>query len=290
MGPLNELYKIGTPRRYDEGPMTPAAPASPAQGLPLAVQELQAALVAERAARALLEAAVRQRDEFLGVASHELRTPLTALQLDVSSFVRGRRAQEGTPDQPRLDRMESQIRKLDGLIEQLLDVSRIVLRRLTLDPAEVDAASVIDEVVARFQEFAAGPVSVLGAGPLFGCWDPLRLEQVATNLISNALKYGAGRPVTVLLEADEQVLTLAVRDQGIGIAEEDQARIFERFFRTSAAGNRPGLGLGLWITREIVAAHGGTISVQSRPGQGSSFVVRLPRRPGALPGQAPGPA
>jgi signal transduction histidine kinase len=110
-----------------------------------------------------------------------------------------------------------------------------------------------------------------------GHWDRLRLEQVISNLLSNAAKYGAGHPVEVAVEADGERARLREKDGGIGIAPEDQARIFERFERASGVGHIHGLGLGLWITRQIVEAHGGSIRVESAVGQGSTFVVELPR-------------
>jgi signal transduction histidine kinase len=251
-------------------------------------RELEAALAGERSARAQVEGALQQRDEFLGAASHELRTPLTALQLDVASFVRSKRDDASDLTTRRLERMEAQLHKLDNLIGQLLDASRIILRRMSLDPGVLDAAEVIAEVVDRFQQGemgaqAAAPIAVIGTGPLIGCWDRLRLDQLISNLLSNGLKYGLGRPVTLDFKADDQELTLAVSDQGMGIPVEEQSRIFDRFFRGGSAASLPGLGLGLWIAREIVNAHGGALTLESAPAQGATFTVKLPRRLGAIP-------
>ncbi len=249
--------------------------------------DLKVALVSEQAARAQAETALQQRDEFLSIASHELRTPLTSLQLDVAMFTRARREQVGEAERQRLSRMEGQVQKLDNLIEQLLDVSRIMLRRLNIEPGAVDGAEVVAAVVDRFQELArvapASAITLVGEGPAPGHWDRARLEQVLAILLSNALKYGGAEPVTVRFAADPRTLRIEVRDAGIGIPPADQPRIFDRFFRGAPASNLPGLGLGLWIAREIVTAHGGTISVESAVGQGSTFRLELPRELGALP-------
>jgi signal transduction histidine kinase len=138
----------------------------------------------------------------------------------------------------------------------------------------------VREVAMRFEDEisrAGSRLDLMAETPITGNWDRLRLEQVVSNLISNAIKYGGGKPIAVLVEGDDELGCLIVRDEGIGIAEVDQQRIFDRFERTVTVHRVGGFGLGLWISKQIVEAHGGTIRVQSEPGAGSSFVVQLPR-------------
>lgn len=244
--------------------------------------------VASRAALAIDNArlygaaqqAIAARDEFLSIASHELRTPLAALQLQVDGIrIAGRGQERVEVRKDRVRKLESHTARLGLLVNQLLDVSRLASGRLVLDPAEMDLGALVDTVVGRFTEPAAKagcPLSV-EARALRGRWDASRLDQVITNLLQNALKYGAGEPVDVRLEETPEGARLEVIDRGIGIAEEDQERIFERFERALPAKNYGGLGLGLWIARHLVAAHGGSIRVHSAPGQGARFTVELPR-------------
>ncbi len=230
--------------------------------------------------------AISLRDEFLQVAAHELHTPTTSLKLHVQSLLRA--ASEHGPVlsveklRGRLEGADRIIGKLSMLINELLDISRITSgsMRLTLEP--VDLASVAQEVASRFEAQATHSRSALRLdirGPLVGRWDRLRLEQVVTNLLSNALKYGAGSPVHLETSASHSHARLTVRDGGIGIAPEALSRIFGRFERAVSERHYGGLGLGLYITRQIIQAHGGTIHVDSRQGQGATFTVELPLKP-----------
>jgi signal transduction histidine kinase len=226
--------------------------------------------------------AVRMRDEFLSIASHELKTPLTSLQLAVQSLLRNMR-RGGPPDQEkaasRLLIVEGQSKRLAGLINDLLDISRISAGRLALEPEATDLAALTRQVIGRFQDEleAAGCALALHADtPTRGHWDPLRIEQVITNLLTNAMKYGQGRPIEVTVQPDGGVARLTVRDGGIGIAPDHLERIFGRFERAVAPGRFGGMGLGLYITRQIVEAHGGTIRVISAPAHGAIFTVELP--------------
>jgi signal transduction histidine kinase len=229
--------------------------------------------------------AVRLRDEFLSVASHELKTPLTSLKLRVQSLVERRPCVADEAESQRLqksfDLTERQVRRLEKLINNLLDVSRIAVGRFPLQREEMDLVDLVHNVVGQFSaELARSSSEVALSLPreAIGYWDPMRLEQVVVNLLSNALKYGAGRPIDILVRVDDTRARLVVHDHGIGIGIGDQARIFERFERAVSL-NYGGLGLGLHIAREIVVAHGGTIRVESRPGEGAAFIVDLPRGP-----------
>lgn len=224
--------------------------------------------------RALTEearAAVRARDDFLSVASHELNTPLAALKLQLGRVLRHPPA----PDvmMQRLHGVDHQVDRLIELVNELLDVSRLRAGRFELNLGDVDLAALIREVAARIDTSSR---LQLALAEVTGRWDRLRLEQVITNLLSNALKYGDGKPVEVELRLGADV-TVVVRDHGIGIAPEDQARIFDRFERAVSGQKYSGLGLGLWISRKLVEAHGGSITVESAPGVGSTFTLRLPR-------------
>ncbi|MFP2909547.1 CHASE domain-containing protein [Pyxidicoccus sp. 3LFB2] len=226
--------------------------------------------------------AVTVRDEFLGVAAHELRTPLTSLKLQLQLLYRQLR-QGGPVDAQRLERgvasCERQTTRLSQLVDSLLDVSRLMHGRMELRNEPLELGEVVRELVRRFEsdaQAASVKLTVDAPAAVHGRWDRLRLEQVLTNLVSNALKYGHGAPVEVRVRGEGDHACLEVRDRGIGIAPEDARRIFGRFERAVSSRNYGGLGLGLFITRQLVEALGGTISVESIPGQGSTFIVRLP--------------
>jgi signal transduction histidine kinase len=224
--------------------------------------------------------AVKLRDDFLSIASHELRTPLTSLALQ-SDSLRATAAKGGVPP-PILRKVEvirRNVDRLTQLIATLLDITRIGSGRLELHLERVDLAEVLQDVVVRFEEEArrAGCELRVEATPgLVGRWDRLRVDQVVTNLLANALKYGQGRPVELRAGVDGERAVLRVRDHGIGIPADAQQRIFERFERAVSGRHYGGFGLGLWIVRRILQELGGTIQVQSAPGQGATFTVELP--------------
>jgi signal transduction histidine kinase len=233
------------------------------------------------------EEALRQRDEFLGVAAHELRTPITALRLRLQSLEQSmRRGTAGGPDEvaEKIQRSMRNTTRLAVLVERLLDVSRIVGGRLTLNREPVDLAEAAADVLEDVKEQAAIAGSDLKldvrARPRAEV-DLLRIEQVLANLVGNAIKYGAGKPVEVTVDQRGEQAVIAVRDQGIGIAAQDLERIFNRFERVAPSNRYAGLGLGLYISRRVVDAHGGTIGVISEEGKGATFEVTLPLRPEA---------
>jgi PAS domain S-box-containing protein len=249
----------------------------------------------ERAKLEQAEESLRMRDEFLSITSHELKTPLTALQMQVDSLLRLLQpGAAGPPAATRIAGKAEAIRRasarLTALIDQLLDLTRITAGRLALERTDVDLAALVRAVAADFHDEAerAGSELVVRAGePVFGRWDAMRVEQIVTNLLANALKYGQRRPVELVVERADDGARLAVRDHGIGIAPEHQARIFDRFERFVSARNYSGFGLGLWIVGQIVEAHGGRIRVASAPGEGSTFTVELPSEPPARPRPRP---
>jgi signal transduction histidine kinase len=228
--------------------------------------------------------AVEVRDEFLSIASHELRTPLTPLQITFQRLLgsEGKASLENVPVERLrgiLHRSERQIHRLVLLIESLLDVSRVAAGGIQLQTEDVDLVEATRDVAARFGDElsrAQCELQVHADGPIRGRWDRLRIEQVITNLVANAIKYGAGKPIDVTVERAGESAVLQVRDQGIGIEAEKLPRLFGRFERAVSARSYGGLGLGLYIARQIVEAHGGTIGVSSQPGIGSVFTVEVP--------------
>lgn len=230
-----------------------------------------------------LKGAVRVRDDFLSIAGHELRTPLAAMMLQVQGLLRQvSRGEFGGGDPnlvERLQKAERHVIRLDRLVSELLDVSRIAAGRLQLQLDRLDLGDIVCEVTDRFSDTAnaAGCQLVMDVQPgVTGTWDRTRLEQVTVNLLGNALKYGAGKPVHVTVERRAESAALVVRDFGIGVPESDRERIFERYERAVSDRHYGGLGLGLWITRRIVEALGGEIRLERIAGPGSCFVVELP--------------
>ena len=245
----------------------------------LLVRERAARFEAEaaqkRAAELYVEAreAVRMRDDFLTVAAHELRTPLTTLRLQAQQLARGPNATDTARSLLR------SVERLCRLVDQLLDVSRMGGDKLRLQLERGDLRAIVRDVADRFVEEAqrSGCTIEIGDdGPVHADFDPLRIEQVVANLLVNAIKYGRGKPIEVSVRHEGTLARLIIRDHGIGVAREEQARIFERFARAVSVREYGGLGLGLFISKQIVDAHGGNIRVTSDPGDGATFTVDLP--------------
>jgi signal transduction histidine kinase len=244
------------------------------------VQELadRAALTIENAR--LYESsqrAIRVRDHMLALAAHELATPLTVLRLQLSSLQRSELGAERSAS--KLEMATRCLERLDNVIDKFLDISCISAGQLALTPEPVDLSALVRDVCELFSERLARSECELdlhAEQSVVGRWDKLRLEQVVTNLLSNACKFGRGKPIEVSVGSHGDMAFVQVRDNGIGIPPDKQARIFERLEHVVAQRDQSGLRLGLWICRELVEAQGGKISVESEPGVGSTFTVYLP--------------
>ncbi len=256
--------------------------------LPVVQRELKDAQIRRERHDAFvaLEHAVRARDEFLSIASHELKTPVTALELQAQSLLQLAATERGpllAHDQVirRLDSISRNADRLAQLIDRLLDISRVTAGRLRLVRDDIDLVQVTRRAVARMDEalrIAECDVTIAGPAQVLGFWDGDRIDTVVTNLLTNAAKYGAHKPVRIEIEDGDSVARLRVIDNGIGISPEDQNRIFERFERAVPEKHYGGFGVGLWLAQQIVHAHGGSIETRSEPGAGSTFTVTLPKR------------
>ncbi len=228
--------------------------------------------------------AILIRDEFLSISSHELRTPLTPLKIQLQ--VLSMHIEKGTYSDLSIEQLrkmlalaEKQVNRITVLVDDLLDVTRISSGKLTLNIEEVEMVELIKEVVDRYKtqlQTAQCDVHLNLVDSVFAHIDRIRFEQVFVNLLTNAIKYAAGKPITITLKVEDQIV-LIVSDRGIGISEIDHKRIFDRFERANSNTAQGGLGLGLYIVDQIVKAHNGTIEMESQKGKGTTFTVKLPR-------------
>ncbi|WP_437996950.1 AAA family ATPase [Sorangium sp. So ce185] len=242
----------------------------------------------EHEARVAAEDALRLREEFLAVASHELRTPLTPLRLQLQRVHRTLTRQNLHALAEQIERPLRQVDRLTALVVNLIDVAQLSNSQLVLRLQPVDLAALVSRVVADYRDalHQSGCALELNAGaPVIGRWDAERIEQVVVALLSNAMKYGAGRPIVVAVVAEGALAKLSVRDLGIGVAAEDRDRIFGRFERAVSVQHYGGLGLGLYIARQIVLAHHGTILLESELREGTTFIVELPLASPGGPGE-----
>jgi len=245
-------------------------------------RSLEAALAAELAARQAAEDALRVREEFLSIASHELKTPLTTLsghaQMVLRQLKRDRHLEAERAVQS-LETIREQAGKLSRLITQLLDVSRLEAGKLALERAPTDLTRLVEQAVSAARVLSEQHTITVAAPPSLEAWvDPLKLEQVLTNLLDNAVKYSpdGSRVEVVLVREGSDTIELAVRDRGPGIPAEKREQLFERFYQAHANGHQGGMGLGLYISRQIVELHGGNIRAEFPSDGGTRFVVRMP--------------
>ncbi|MGK5026001.1 hybrid sensor histidine kinase/response regulator [Janthinobacterium sp. RB2R34] len=252
------------------------------QALEHSRQQQEALLQELRATQAELQRSLRMRDEFMSMVAHELRTPLNTLFLETQmrtlNLERGNLAAFAPEKLPKMVARDArQIRSMVRLIDDMLDVSRISSGKLSIRREPVDLVALVRRVA---EDLAPCPdqlrVQVQEDVHIEGYWDGFRVEQIVVNLISNALRYGEGKPVDIGLAKTRNSAVIEVRDHGIGIGPKDQERIFDAFERVMHQDRTGGLGLGLFITKQLVDAHGGAITLQSQPGQGALFSVTLP--------------
>jgi signal transduction histidine kinase len=233
--------------------------------------------------------AVRIRDEFMSIASHELKTPLAPLRTQVQILQRlskTNQLKQFPPD--KLEKLmnftDSQVKRLVSLIENLLDVTRITSGKLHLNLENVRLAPLVRDILEQHRpeiQQAGSPIKTEVDENIVAYWDRYRIEQVLANLLTNALKYGKGKEIRIATRPLPDGVIISVQDQGIGISEDDQKRIFGRFERAVSMAHYGGLGLGLYISKQIVMAHGGTIRIESQVDHGSNFIVELPWKVGA---------
>ncbi len=250
------------------------------------VKEAEAAkikLLKAEASIASAEAAVQARDRFVSMAAHELKTPITSLQLVLDLLVKRSKDQYTAEEMKQirhlLDTAVFQTRRLTSIINDLLDVSRIAAGKLKLNLEYLNLDELIRNLISHSKEDldAAGcEVNLDIQGPIRGLCDKARLEQVMINLLSNAMKYGQRKPIHIFAETTDHCVIIKVQDHGIGISKDFQKKIFQRFERANTTEHYKGIGLGLWITSQIIDAHNGKIRVESELGQGSTFIVEIP--------------
>ena len=254
------------------------------QALEQSRREQETLLVQLQQTQIELEHAVRMRDDFMSIVSHEVRTPLNGLILETQlrkMHLARNNASAFTMDKMHamVERDERQIQSLIRLIEDMLDVSRIRTGKLSIRPGEFDLSRAVANLLEVFSpqiSAAQSSVNFTADQPVVGQWDEFRIEQVISNLLTNALRYGAKKPIDVTVYTEDDFAVVAVRDNGIGISKDNQQRIFQQFERVSGSHVVAGLGLGLFISEQIVAAHNGKITVQSELGEGALFTIHLP--------------
>lgn len=235
----------------------------------------------------ILKKTVAARDEFISIASHELKTPLTSLLLQTQAFKRSQRKNdysiyERDHVNKIVEQTYKQVVRLSRLVEDMLDISRIRSGKFDMTKSQFDLGELVGEVAEKmstqFINAGCGLPVIKRPEHVLGEWDRDRMEQVITNLFSNAIRYAPGKPVELVLKDEGQNIRLEVHDHGSGIDEKDHKKIFERFERAVGAMNTSGMGLGLFISKQIIEAHEGQIWVESKKGQGATFIIVMPKK------------
>lgn len=246
--------------------------------------EFNQVLLSEQRAHARAQEAILARDEFLSIASHELKTPLTAMLLQLQNVLHNVRnvslANFSIANLLNmLENTEAQSKRLARMINDLLNISLITTGRLDLELETFDLAVVARDIVNRFTDKLQKEkytVKITSPTPVIGTWDKLRIEQIIINLLSNAIKYGNKQPIEMIIKKEEEYALLCIEDHGIGIPIEKQKKIFSRFERAVSSKEYKGLGIGLYITSQLIKSHHGTINIESILDKGSIFTIKLP--------------
>lgn len=241
-------------------------------------------IAALKAENVQFEKEVKARDDFLSIASHELKTPLSAMLLQIQTALHNiRTVSLANFSVERLMNMlqstEQQSKRLSKMINDLLNVSLITTGRMELEKEQVDLAKLVKDVVDRFADKAekeGSPITLHAHTPVVGNWDKLRISQAVTNLVSNAIKYGNNKPITIEVVSHKSAARMTIVDHGIGIPTDRQEKIFERFERGVNTHDYKGLGVGLYISQQIIKTHQGKIKLKSVPKEGSTFIIELP--------------
>ncbi|HEX5280970.1 MAG TPA: HAMP domain-containing sensor histidine kinase [Micropepsaceae bacterium] len=234
-----------------------------------------------RRRNAELVEAVNARDSFLAIAVHELRNPMTPIVGQVEMLLQAARSAEGITSQrliQGLEKLAMAVRHFQNRAGTLLDVSRLNAGMLRLDVEDMDLSALVREIIESYAaaaQYAKSPIEASIADGIHGAFDALAIRQIIDNVLGNAIRYSIGKPIEVSLTSDGTAARVRVQDHGVGISREDQARIFERFERVVGA-SAGGFGIGLWVVRQLVEVMGGTITVSSTPGKGSTFMIMLP--------------
>lgn len=228
-----------------------------------------------------LRAAISARDEFIAIAAHELRNPMTPIVGQVQLLLSRARREQASPALLRgLEMLELAVDHYVRRATTLLEITRMNAEHVRIEPTAFDICELVRACVRKYEPLAARAGSTLECfheGPVDGTWDHLATEQILDNLVSNALRYGDGKPVRVEVASDPASVEVRVIDHGIGVAPEDRERIFQRFQRGLTAPRSGGFGIGLWLSSKLAQAQGGTLTLRSEPDNGSTFILRLPR-------------
>lgn len=228
-----------------------------------------------------LRAAIAARDEFIAIAAHELRNPMTPIVGQVQLLLsRARREQVSPALLQGLATLEMAVDHYVKRATTLLEITRLNAEQVRLDPSTFDLCELVRDCARKYEQMAARGGSTLSCdlgAPVVGTWDRLVTEQILDNLVSNAIRYGDGKPVNIELESDASWVVVRVVDRGIGVAPADRERIFQRFQRASGLSRSGGFGIGLWLSSKLVQAQAGVLELESEPGLGSTFILRLPR-------------
>ena len=246
-----------------------------AQGAPFQAVSVYRDITEKLRIETQLREALESKNLFFSVASHELRTPLTALKLNTQLM----QLMYPQISQESITKLDRQVNRLTKLQDEMLDISRLSRGTLTLHKQSTNLSTLTSDVLFGFMDqlkISAIPLTHNIADDIIGDWDPHRLEQVVENLVTNAIRYAKKSPLYVRLAKENDMAILEVCDQGPGIPLEDHAKIFNRFEQSRSFGDRSGMGLGLYIVKEIVTLHGGTISVSNLNTGGARFLVELP--------------